>query len=80
MKISVNENAYEATLKAGLSILREAKKNAAPGTIYAIQKGELIILVNDKSDGKVYRKNEYKVLRKRADFGSKHKKVIKGAL
>lgn len=74
MKISVNENVYEATIKACLSILREAKKIATSGTIYAIQKGDLIILVNDKSDGKVYRKNGYKVLRKRADFGRKHKK------
>lgn len=72
MKILIGGNAYDAGKTEAKSILRVAKQSAFPGSIYAIQKKGIIILLNDTSDGTYFRKNGYKTFRRRSDYGGCH--------
>lgn len=72
MQVIVGENCYEATKPAAKAIMREAKNADSPGTVYAIQKGKFITLVNHKGDGRYFRENGFKIYRKRVVYGGHH--------
>lgn len=72
VQVIVGENCYEVTKPAAKAIMREAKNAASHGTVYAIQKGKFITLVNHKGDGRYFRENGFKTYRKREVYGGHH--------
>jgi len=68
VQVIVGENCYEVTKPAAKAIMREAKNAASHGTVYAIQKGKFITLVNHKGDGRYFRENGFKIYRKRVVY------------
>lgn len=72
VQVIVGENCYEVTKPAAKAIMREAKNAASHGTVYAIQKGKFMTLVNHKGDGRYFRENGFKIYRKRVVYGGHH--------
>lgn len=66
MKLIVNSNIYEVTPQALSKVLTQAEKAAPSGAVYAITRGGITQLIHDTGDGKIYRKNKYRIYRKRA--------------
>lgn len=64
MKLIIKENVYELTRKAAGLILAQCKDYAKPGTIYALRKGNTIVLVNGRVGVREYQKNGFEVLKK----------------
>ena len=64
MRLIIKDNVYEVTQKAADLIIAQCKDYANPGTIYAVRKGDTVILLNEKIGVREYRKNGFEVLRK----------------
>lgn len=67
MKLMIKGNFYEVTKKAVTAILKQAEEYAKPGGIYAVHKGKTVILLNEQSSGKDYKRQGFEILRKEGE-------------
>lgn len=64
MKLIVKDNVYEVTRKAADLIIDQCKGYAKPGRIYALRKGDTVVLVNERTGIREYQRNGFEVLKK----------------